>query len=59
MRYKKCHIFDKVTFNRIPLSQTIPGFYLSAVQVFENTVGKGEIARNGQFLLYPQCFLPV
>ena len=26
---------------------------------FENTVGKGEIARNKQFLLFPQCFLPV
>ena len=26
---------------------------------FENTVGKGEIARNEQFLLYPQCFLPI
>ena len=26
---------------------------------FENTVGKGEIARNDQFLLFPQCFLPV
>ena len=25
---------------------------------FENTVGKGEIARNEQFLLFPQCFLP-
>ena len=23
----------------------------------ENTVGKGEIARNEQFLLFPQCFL--
>ena len=22
----------------------------------ENTVGKGEIARDEQFLLYPQCF---
>ena len=22
----------------------------------ENTVGKGEIARRGQFLLFPQCF---
>ena len=22
----------------------------------ENTVGKGEIARNEQFLLYPRCF---
>ena len=26
---------------------------------FENTVVKGEIARNEQFLLFPQCFLPV
>ena len=25
---------------------------------FENTVGKGEIARNEQFLFFPQCFLP-
>ena len=47
-------------------SQTSPDFYVSAVQVFtclqyrsfENTVGAGEIARNEQFLLFPQCFLP-
>ena len=26
---------------------------------FENTVGKGEIARYEQFLLFPQCFLPI
>ena len=26
---------------------------------FEKTVGKGEIARTEQFLLFPQCFLPV
>ena len=26
---------------------------------FENTVGKGEIARNEQFLLFPQCFIPI
>ena len=25
---------------------------------FENTAGKGEIACNEQFLLFPQCFLP-
>ena len=24
---------------------------------FENILGKGEIARNEQFLLFPQCFL--
>ena len=28
-------------------------------QAFENTAGKGEIARNEQFLLFPQSFLPV
>ena len=26
---------------------------------FENTVGKGEIARNEQFLLSPQCFVTI
>ena len=26
---------------------------------FENTVRKGEIARNEQFFLFPQCFLPI
>ena len=26
---------------------------------FENTVGKGEIACNEQFLLFLQCFLPI
>ena len=26
---------------------------------FENTVEKGEIARNEQFVLFPQCFLPI
>ena len=25
---------------------------------FENTVGKGEIPHNEQFLLFPHCFLP-
>ena len=28
-------------------------------QAFENIVGKEEIARNEQFLLFPQYFLPV
>ena len=26
-------------------------------KMIENTVGKGEIARYEQFLLFPQCFL--
>ena len=37
----------------LTLSQTSPGFYKS----LENTVGKGEIAHNEQFLLFPHCFL--
>ena len=42
----------------LTLSQTSPGFYVSAITVFfENTVGKGEIAHDEQFLLFPQCFL--
>ena len=31
----------------------------SMYKSFENTVGKGEIARDEQFLLFPQCFLPI
>ena len=36
-----------------------PWFLLSAVQVLWKHCGKGEIARNEQFLLFPQCFLLV
>ena len=43
----------------LTLSQICPDFYVSAVyRSFENTVGKREIARNEQFLLFPQCFQP-
>ena len=31
--------------------------HFDASTAFENIVGKGEIARNEQFLLFPQCFL--
>ena len=34
-------------------------FDASGKKPFENTVGKGGIAHNEQFLLFPQCFLPV
>ena len=45
---------------RIAISQTSPGVYVSAVQVFwKYCGGKGEIARNEQSILFPQCFLPV
>ena len=39
-------------------SHTMTPFDASGKQV-ENTVGKGEIAPNERFLLFPQCFLPV
>ena len=44
----------------LTLSRTSPGFYVFAIQVFLKTLwGKGEIACNEQFLLFPQCFLQV
>ena len=48
--------------NNFPLthSHTMTTFDAPGKQAFlKNTVGKGEIARNEQFLLFPQCFLPV
>ena len=38
--------------------RTYPFPNKSAVNSFENTLGKGEITRNEQFLLFPQCFYP-
>ena len=45
----------------LTFSQAIcPGF-LTCLQYksFKNLVGKGEIARKEQFLLFPSCFLPI
>ena len=39
----------------ITLSQTSPGFYVSAVHVFKKRYGN---RRNEQFLRFPQYFLP-
>ena len=36
-----------------------PWFLRVCSTSLENTVGKGEIALNEQFLLFPQCFLSV
>ena len=41
------------TYFSLTLSQTSPGFTCLKYKSFENTVGKGEIARNEQFLLFP------
>ena len=56
--------FYSVQENRISdLSERFPKqtlvFTCLLLQSFENTVRQGEIARNEQFLLFPQCFLPV
>ena len=51
----RTRLFSVLSGIALYLSQTSPGFYVS----FENTVGKGEIARNEQFLLFPKCFPPV
>ena len=40
-------------------SHTMTHFDAPWNKPFENTVGKGEIARNQQFLLFPQCLLPI
>ena len=45
-----------VTSMFLTLSKTSPAFHMSATEVFENTVGKGEIARNEQFLLFTTVF---
>ena len=44
--------------DNLTLPQTSPGFMCLQHKSFGNTVGKGEIARKEQFLLFPQCFLP-
>ena len=45
--------------SRLTHSHKMTPFDAPEKQAFENTVGKGEIARNEQFFLFPQCFLPV
>ena len=43
----------------LAFTQTSPCFYVPEVQVFiKKTAGKGEIARNEEFVLFPQCYLP-
>ena len=42
-----------VTEFDLTLSQTSPGLRVCSRESFENTMGKGEIARHEQFLLFP------
>ena len=50
------------TFNLFPKQSMVfpnnPWLLYVCSTSLENTEGKGEIARNKQFLLFPQCFLP-
>ena len=50
-----------LSIDNLTLSQNKPWFLrvCSTHKSFENTVGKGEIARYEQILLFPQCFLHV
>ena len=46
---------ERVYRQRFQIDENGIKFY----KTVENTMGKGEIARNEQFLLFPQCFLLV
>ena len=48
-----------VDMYNLALSKQALVFTCLQYKSFENTVGKGEIALNEQFLLFPQCFLPI
>ena len=53
-------ISDLINFeDDLPFPKQALVFTCLQCKSFKNTVGKGEIARNEQFLLFPQCFLPV
>ena len=41
----------------LPFPKQVLVFTCRQYIYFENNVGKGEIALNEQFLLFPQCFL--
>ena len=50
-------LLGKAHGDALTLSQTSPGFFTCLLyKSFENTAGKGETARNEQFLCSPQCF---
>ena len=49
------NVFKNLLFN--PLLHRYSFQCINTRQFFENIVGKEEIARNEQFLLFPQCFL--
>ena len=46
------------SFRHLTFSQTSSGFYVQ-YKSLENTVGKGEIAHDEQYLLFPHLFFPI
>ena len=58
-RTKKVIIVLLRTTDCLTHSHTMTPFDALRNKPFENTVGKGEIARNEQFLLFPLCFLAI
>ena len=57
LRYKQGTIWRYYIYEIIPLLHKLLILTHQQQTAFENIVGKEEIARNEQFLLFPQCFL--
>ena len=53
---KYIYIVDGVP---LTLSQTSPGFYVPAIQIFRKLCGKRRNCSQRAISLFPQCFLPV
>ena len=67
-RYLKSNLINQICSEKGGLLHLSEDLHISLYQIalvfmclqsksFKNTAGKGEIARNEQFLLFPQCFL--
>ena len=51
---------DMIGVSDLTLTQTRPGFHVSAVQVFWKHCGKKEkLLVKSNFSFFPQCFLPI
>ena len=55
--FDKYHVTSKKT--DLPFPKQALVFTCLQCKPFENTAGKGEIARDEQFLLFLHCFLPI
>ena len=57
LTFPKCRILDSSELKEFAESNNKFDEYCRKLSKWvENTEGKGEIARNKQFLLFPQCF---